>query len=338
MNLLNGWATRMIDRAIRRTRSPLGRSASAVVLAIGVILIGAVAVPTASAGLVEEVTGTVGSTVKSVQDGANAIPSPPSTTPPTLPSAPTPPATPPSPVATPAPPPQAPVKLPGKEAPAPPSRAGDDSADPPPVDRVAGAVQGAADSVTSAGKEAATRGVTPGRSGNYAATAPQHRADRGASENPGGRGASENRADQRSEAIVRGSRTSSSPPVAVRAAEVAALQRWLARVWPAVALGGSGAGIIEVITGGLFRPALATVAGLLLANSPILPTSGDASLAGHQGGVAGAARSSAPNPVPPPPAAEGGSVLYLIAIAALLAMLAFTVWREFRIALHPRLR
>lgn len=90
--------------------------------------------------------------------------------------------------------------------------------------------------------------------------------------------------------------------------------------------------------GGLLPPALAAVTGVLLASSPILPTSGEGPFAGHQG-VAGASRSapSAPNPAPAPSVAEGGSVFYLIAIAGLLALLAFTVWREFRIALHPGL-
>lgn len=311
----------MIDRWTRRAGSAIERAwLRAAVCVAGVILIGVVPVPAASAGLVDEAANTVGSTVKSVQAGAKAVPSPPSTTPPA--KSPSPPK-PPSPVATPAPPPQAPVKLPGKEPPASSPRAGAGSAELPSVDRVAGAAQGTADSVTSVGNEAASgAATTPERSDDGAAMAPQHRADRGASE-----------------AIVRRGRTASSnPPVAVRAAEVAALQRWLARVWPAVALGGSGvsgAGVVELIAGDLFGSALAAVAGLLPASSPVLPASGDAPLAGHHG-VAGASR-SAPNPAPAPAAAEGGSVLYLIAIAGLLALLAFTVWREFRIALHPGL-
>lgn len=150
--------------------------------------------------------------------------------------------------------------------------------------------------------------------------APQPRANRGASE------------------AVPSSRTAPSPPLAVRAAEVAALQRLLARVWPAVALGGSGASggeVVEVIAGDLLRPALAAVAGYLLGSSPILDTSGDAPLGGHHG-VAGASR-SAPAPLVPA-AGDGGGTVYLIAIVGLLALLVFTVWREFRIALHPRLR
>lgn len=285
-------------------------------LAAGAVLAGAVCVPSASAGLVEEAANTVGSTVKSVQETANVVPSLPGPTPPATPSPP--PAT-----ATPSPPRQVPVKPPSKEPPAPAPRAGDDAADPPLVDEVAGAAQKAADSMTSAANDTASRAATtPVRRDDGPVAVPQDHADRAASE-----------------AVVRGSRTASNPPVAVRAAEVAALKRWLARVWPAVSLGGSevrGAGVVEGIAGGLLRPALTAVTGLLLASSPVLQTSGDSPLSGHQG-VAGASR-SAPNPALAPTLAERGSFLYLIAIGGLLALLGFTVWREFRLALHPRLR
>lgn len=187
---------------------------------------------------------------------------------------------------------------------------------------MAGAAQGAVGSVTGVGNKAANGTATYERSGGAPAAAPQHRADAGANE-----------------AIVPERRTASSPPVAIRAAEVAALQRWFAQVWPAIALGGgeiSRLGAVEAIVAALFQPALAAITGVLLASLPVLPTSGDAPLTGHHG-VAGASRSgSAPSPAPA--AADGGGVLYLIAIAGLLALLAFTVWREFRIALHPRLR
>jgi len=188
---------------------------------------------------------------------------------------------------------------------------------------VGGTAQSVVDSVANVGNEAASRAATTSeRSDDGGAAAPQHRDEAGASE-----------------AVVRERRQASSPPLAIRAAEVAAWQRWLARVWPAIPLGGSGVIGIGIDAGDLFRPALAVVTGLLLASSPILPTSGDVPasgdvpLAGHHG-VAGISRAT-PNPPPAPVAAEGGRVLYLIAMAALLALLAFTVWREFRIALHP---
>jgi hypothetical protein len=281
--------------------------------AVVAILICWACAPSASAGPVEDVVDTVGSTVKSVE-ATGVVPTLPSTTPP---------AKPPSPAATPAPsaPAQAPLQPPSGKPPAAPPRSGADPADPPAVDGVGGAAQRVLDSVSGAGSEAATGPAAPERRDDPV-TAPQHRADRGADES-----------------MVRGGRTASSPPVAVRAAEVAALRRWLARVWPAVALGGNGVGrtgVVEVIVGDLLRPALAAVTGLLLTSSPILPTGGDPPLTG-QHGVAGASRST-PAPPPLPAAAEGGSVLYLIAIAGLLGLLAFTVWREFRIALHPRLR
>lgn len=188
---------------------------------------------------------------------------------------------------------------------------------------MAGAAQGAVDLVTGTGSEAARGAATPEPGDDGPAMAPQHRADADADAGAG-------------KAIVRESRTALNPPVAVRAAEVAALQRWLARVWPAVALGGSGvngAGVVEVIAGDLLRPALTAVTGLLRVSSPIFPTGGDPAPAGHQG-VAGASRSAPASPV----TTDGGSVLYLIVVAGLLALLAVTVWREFWIALHPRLR
>jgi hypothetical protein len=91
---------------------------------------------------------------------------------------------------------------------------------------------------------------------------------------------------------------------------------------------------VEVIAGDLFRPALAAITGVLLASSPIPQASGDSLLDGDHG-VAGASRSAPP---PVPVAGDGGGIVYLIAIVGLLGLLAFTVWREFRIALHPGLR
>jgi hypothetical protein len=190
---------------------------------------------------------------------------------------------------------------------------------------VAGAAGGAVGSVRSPGSEAAAGAAAPERSDAGTATEmPSQRADRGASE-----------------AIVRKSRTASGPGVTVRAAEVAALQRWFARVWPAIALGGGEigeVGAVEAIARELFRPALAAVTGVLLASSPVLPTSGGPLPLDGRQGAAGGSRSAPGSPTPVPAGGEGGGVVYLIAIAALLGLLGFTVWREFRVALHPRLR
>jgi hypothetical protein len=342
----------VIGRRTRTAESVFERAWSrTVTLVVGLTLIGAVSAPTASAGLAEKAADTVASTVKSVQAGANGAPSPPSATPPVSPpvSPPGPPPKP-APAATPAPPPpQAPVKPPPSRGPSPsPPRAGTGSAEPPSADGVPGAAQHAAGAVAGVGEEAASRAATTSeRSGGGRAAAPQrrvdpaageHRAEGGSSEPRTEAGSSEHRAEAgSSEPIVRRSRTTSSPSVALRPAEVATLQRWLARVWPAIALGGgatnNGTEAVEAIAGSLLRPVLAVVAGALLVSSPIPPTSDGAPLAGHHG-VAGASR-PAPNSAPVPAAPQGGGVLYLILMVGLLALLAFTVWREFHVALHP---
>jgi hypothetical protein len=143
------------------------------------------------------------------------------------------------------------------------------------------------------------------------------------------------------EAIVRERRAVSTPPPAVRAADVAALQRWLARVWPAVALGDggvSGTSVVGVMAEEVLRPALAAVTGLLLASSPVLPIGGDSRLTGDPAAPSALPSRPAPDPAPLSTVDDGGKVVYLIAIVGLLALLVFTVWREFRLALHPRLR
>jgi hypothetical protein len=305
----------VINRENRRAPSAAERlRCRAAILTAWAILICAVSVPTASARLVEETVDTVGSTVRSVQDSADAVPLLPGTSP--L-------GTPPSQAATPATLPQAPPQVPTKEPSTPSSRAGAGAAALPPsaadprIDRVADAAQRVIDPVAGVGSEAASGAATSERSDEASATASPHRVDRGASE-----------------AIVRERRRASSH-LAVGAAEVAALQRWLARVWPAISLGpsGVGAGVVGVIARDLFRSALVAATGALLVSSPILPSSGNVPPTGHHG-VAGASR-SAPQSLPAHTVGEGGKTLYLIALVGLLALMAFTVWREFRIALHP---
>lgn len=92
--------------------------------------------------------------------------------------------------------------------------------------------------------------------------------------------------------------------------------------------------MVGAIAEDLFRPALAAVAGLLLVSSPISQTGGDLPITGDPA-APGTSRSA---PAHAPVAADGGKIVYLIAIAALTALLAFTVWREFQAALHPGAR
>jgi hypothetical protein len=87
----------------------------------------------------------------------------------------------------------------------------------------------------------------------------------------------------------------------------------------------------EVLPGGLSRPALAAVTGLLLASSSLPQANDDPPPAGSPA----ATNSPRSDPGPLPIGGDGGNVLYLIAIVGLLGLLAFTVWKEFRVALHP---
>lgn len=292
-----------------------------VLLAVGAILGGAFSGPPASAQLVKDdlakdVTDTVGSTVRSVQAGANALPSPPSQIVPTKPKKP-PPVT----------QPQVSAEPPAKSSTPPPSqtetssRAKGQAPPTPSSNDVAGTVRGTVDSVITTGSENLNGPATSGHSGDLPAAVAKSGA--------------KSEADQ---FTIRERRPAASSPVAVRPNEVVTLQRWLARVWPAVALGGSWGdevGAVEVLAREVLRPALTAVTGALLASSPI-PTTGEPALAGRHG-VAGASRSSSDSQRPLAAVDEGWKIAYLIAIAALLALLAFTVWREFRIALHPGL-
>jgi hypothetical protein len=124
----------------------------------------------------------------------------------------------------------------------------------------------------------------------------------------------------------------SSAPPSIRAARVAPLQRWLAHVWPAIRLGGGagGASPVVAIAEGLLRPAAALAQKLALALSHT-PRPIGSPLTGGPG-------TANPRHVPlptVPPIGDRSKTLYLIALAALMALLAFTVWREFRSALRP---
>ncbi len=286
--------------------------------AAGVILVAAACAPSASAAIGGEAAGVVGSTVKSVQATAKAA----------LPTA-TPPMTPP-PTAKPAAPPQVPIRPPPRapstsppphgapntsRAPNTSSRPDDGSAALPSGDGIADTARGTVNSVTNAGGETVSGVVTPERSD----AAP-------IAVSPSGPDANATRA------AAAGSGSLPSAPISVRANEVAALQRWLARVWPAIALGGGpgGDGVFGLVAGDLLRPAFSAFAGLL-GSAPSLPAPADSSPLGHSTSETASEPSPALSPVPP----DRGRALYLVALAALLAFMGFAIWREFDVALRP---
>lgn len=287
-----------------------------IVLVAGAILIGSVSsAPAASASVIGEVADTVGSTVESVDAAPSAAPSLPSATPPGTPS---------PPVATPAAP-QAPVKLQTEAAPTPSPSPSGPGVDVPSPDKIAGVARNAVGSVTSAGREATQqapvsarhdggRGISDGSQVSTSPSAP----DAGASK-----------------ATPRAIGTPSSAPPSIAPVEVAALQRWFARIWPAIPLGGgAGRGWAAGAIGDLFRPAVAATARLLFL-APLAARATSASpFVGHPG-TAISPRLSLPDARAP---ADGTRIAYLIVLAALLALLAFTIWKEFRSALRPGVR
>ncbi len=313
------------ERSLRR-RIALVPALASIGLALGA--------PASSAGLVPDAVRTVGSTLTSAGNAATSLPN-------AVPPAPAPPKA----------PVEAPVKVPieATQPPSPPlpptssshsaspvggsggSRAHSTppSAGVPSADGAAGAVRdsvdgvrGSVDSVTSAAKETGTQAISSARSravSSRGSSAPQGSPD------TSGR-----------LATPRAIGASTSAPLSIRAAEVAALQRWFARVWPGVALGGDGTGLARAaraIGGDLLRPAAAAIAQSLL---PVLPAAwapGDSPSAAHSA-TADARQHALPGA---PTVATVKKILFLAAIAALLAVLAFTIWTEFRAAL-PRVR
>ena len=278
-----------------------------IVLVAGAILIGSVSsVPAASATLMGEageVADTVGSTVESVDATPKAAPS--------LPSA-MPPATPP-PVATPAVP-QAPGKLQTEAAPTPspsPSSSGVPSAD-----GIASVARNSVGSVMSTGKETTQQMAASARNDGSQVSTPPNGPDAG-------------------KATPRAIDIPSKAPPSIAAAEVVALQRWFARIWPAIPLGGGAdRGWIARAIGDLFRPAAVATARLLFLHPLVAQAASDSPFAGHPG-TAIAPRLALPNA---PASADGKRIIYLIVCVALLALLAFTIWREFRSALRPGAR
>jgi hypothetical protein len=282
------------------------RDSLRVAVAAAVALIMTVFPASASAGLGREAAETAASTLKSVEETAKAA----------LPKALPP--SPPAPVAQPAPPPRAPA-----ESASTPRQGGSGSADrpaaAPPAQGIAGVARGAIGSVAGAGSEVAAEVATPRRDDGSALVAPSGR---------------DPAADAR-RATIRGNGNHVGAPISVRVAEVAALRRWLARVWPAIALGADGsvgARVVGAVAGDLLQPAIAALTRLPL-ESPLAPSlsSVDSPLGGSSGPVTASEPSTASVPAP----GEGGNLLYLLPIAGLLALLAFTVWREFDAALRP---
>ncbi|HWM64471.1 MAG TPA: hypothetical protein VNP96_10855 [Solirubrobacterales bacterium] len=131
----------------------------------------------------------------------------------------------------------------------------------------------------------------------------------------------------------RASDIASGNSLSVAAGQVVALQRWLTRIWPGIPLLGGDAGGGSALEAGLLDSAAATVGQVLFAFASAATATGSSPLA-----------------VRPPTAndrytdllgampTDWKKIFYRIAIAVLLALLAFTVWREFRHALHPRVR
>jgi hypothetical protein len=211
-------------------------------------------------------------------------------------------------------PPQAPVPAQTEAAPSPSPSPGNV----PSADGAAGAAKEAAGSVESAGAEATRQtDASLGTEGSRATTYPS------------GSAPAPNKAS--TPAIG----TAFGAPPSVVAAEVAPLHRWLARIWPAIALGGGDRGWVAGVMEDLLRPAAAVTARLLplYPSVSVAPAAVADSRLARQHGTA-----NAPQPPLLDAAASGdaGRVAYLIAFAALMAILAFTIWKEFRASLRPR--
>jgi hypothetical protein len=288
----------------------------------------------ASAGIVKEATDRVAPTAASAYEtvdalppAAKAVPPPPQVVPPPPKVVPPPPKVVPPPPKVVPPPPAAP-RLPSRptgqtpsNVPSTPSQRQPSSGEGHPSDK--GIVRAAGDaggSVTSVAREASDRVSTAPSEGGSANPAPGNY--------PEGAG-------EKTRLSAAG--TAKRTPLSVGPADVATVRRWFARVWPAIALGGEGGqGLLLPAIAELLRPVIA------LADRSLLAVAGVVRAVGDDGS------SRAGNPVQPnapngflsnvAAAADWKRIPYLVAIAALLALLAFTMWREFRSALHPHVR
>jgi hypothetical protein len=276
-----------------------------IALVAGALLLGLVAsVPAASATLMGEAADTVGSTVESADATSNAAPSLPSVTPPATPPAP----------AT----PQAPVRLQTEAARTPSPSPSSSGVDVPSVDGIAGVARKSVGSVTSTGKEATQNVAASARNDGGRISTPPNGPDAGASK-----------------ATPRAIGTPSGAPPSIKAAKVAALQRWFARIWPAIPLGGgAGRGWVVRVIANLFRPAAAATPRLSFLAPLAARAANDSPFVGHPG-TANAPQVALPGA---PASADGKRIISLVVLAALLALLAFTIWREFRSVLRSGVR
>jgi len=301
------------------------------------LLIGWVAlVGPASAGIVKEATDRVASSAGADQGAVNALPPPPKAVPSPPKAVPSPPkavpppskALPPPSKVVPSPSPPAPPRIPSRptggapgKAPAPPHPPPSSGVDAPGDDGIAGVAGDAGRSVTSAAGEAGDRVPTGPSEGGSANAAPS---------DPAGAG---------KKTRLSAAATAKRTPLSVGPADVAAVQRWFARVWPAIALGGEdGQGLLvpTAIAAELLRPLIAVADRSLQAVASVVRA------------VGGDGAPAAGRPVQPhapngflsnvAAAADWEKIPYLVAIAILLALLAYTMWREFRSALRPHVR
>jgi hypothetical protein len=135
-------------------------------------------------------------------------------------------------------------------------------------------------------------------------------------------------------------KATSSPSLSIEGAEVAALRRWIARVWPGIPLDGGGIelGAWGVALGAdLFRPLVADATELLPPVSLVAQVTDDAPLATRPA-TAEASKSPVLSSPPASVDGDGKKIVYFAAFAALLALLLSTVGAEFRSAFRARLR
>jgi hypothetical protein len=264
--------------------------------ACALLLASAIGGPPASASLVGEVAGAAGSVVESAT--GTPAPSVPSTPPPA-------PSTPPPPQQVPVNPVKAPTEAASTYSPGAASDAAATSGadDAPAVERL---VDGAGESPASAGEAPTEASSVPVPAGS-----PPQGARRNAPSSPRGRG---------------------HRPALIRATPVGWL---LAYVWPAIALdrseqlltavaaGSKGAGLLPAVLEAVGMPP--GQGGRTQVNSPSPPRERFAM-----------PNSSAGSPALKATLAEGAKTLLYTAVAALLALFAFTVWTELRAAVRSR--
>jgi hypothetical protein len=272
--------------------------------------------PSASATLVGKAAGpgngivdSVGPTVTSVS--APTAPSLPSATSPSQPQAP-------APVAPQLP--QGAVKPPTEATQAtPPSSSASSGAGGAFVDGIAGAARNRVGSVTRADEKTAAR-----------RTASAHSDSGSTSVSQGGAGASLPRATTDAGGSVPGA------PLSIPAADIAAAERWIARVWPGIPLGGGagGTGPLGGAASALLHPAVLAATQLLALVPSLLQRAGDS-----------------PSAIPPATAntpeltlsdasvsTDWMKVVYLVTLIVLLALLAFTIWKEMGPVLRASMR